>query len=92
MYVYYYLIFLGGVEDQMMKLFQECSSKNQQKWVIRIILKEMKFGLGHDSILAIIHPDAPLFYSNTNDLVKVSTYHQGCVVFFTWILYVIVYV
>jgi DNA ligase-4 len=44
------------------------TSAMEQKWLIRIITKEMKMGLQHGSILAAFHPSALELYNNTNDL------------------------
>ena len=45
----------------------------EHKWLIRIILKDMKLGIGQTTILAMYHPDAKELYDATNDLEKVCT-------------------
>lgn len=47
-------------------------SATEQKWFIRIVLKEMKLGFGHIKILSLFHPDAKELYDVSNSLVKVS--------------------
>ncbi|KAG1693107.1 hypothetical protein DVH05_023887 [Phytophthora capsici] len=53
-----------------MKLVTEYSA-DEQKWVIRIVLKDLKIGLRHERVLKFIHPDAMEMYNHTNDLHKV---------------------
>ena len=43
----------------------------EQKWLIRIIIKEVKLGLGELTILKQFHPDASDFYNVTTDLKQV---------------------
>ena len=38
------------------------------KWLIRIILKDLKWGIGEDAILNIFHPDAKDLYDVTSSL------------------------
>ncbi|DBA04437.1 TPA: hypothetical protein N0F65_010033 [Lagenidium giganteum] len=44
---------------------------NEQKWLVRIILKDLKIGLRHERVLSYIHPDAMEMYNHTNDLHRV---------------------
>ncbi|KAF1795328.1 DNA ligase 4 [Phytophthora cactorum] len=53
-----------------MKLATEYSA-DEQKWIIRVILKDLKIGLRHERVLKFIHPDAMEMYNHTNDLHKV---------------------
>ena len=43
----------------------------QQKWFVRVILKDMKVSLGVNSILQAFHPDARDLYDVTANLRKV---------------------
>lgn len=43
----------------------------EQKWIVRIILKDLKVGLRHERVLNFLHPDAGEMYNHTNDLHKV---------------------
>jgi DNA ligase-4 len=45
----------------------------EQKWIVRIMLKDLKIGLRHERVLNFLHPDAPEMYNHTNDLHKVCT-------------------
>ncbi|RLN87661.1 hypothetical protein BBJ28_00001135 [Nothophytophthora sp. Chile5] len=44
---------------------------NEQKWVVRVVLKDLKVGLRHERVLNFLHPDAMEMYNHTNDLHKV---------------------
>ncbi|OWZ22048.1 DNA ligase [Phytophthora megakarya] len=46
-------------------------SADEQKWIIRVVLKDLKIGLRHERVLKFIHPDAMEMYNHTNDLHKV---------------------
>ncbi|TYZ60698.1 hypothetical protein PybrP1_005847 [[Pythium] brassicae (nom. inval.)] len=43
----------------------------EQKWLVRIVLKDLKVGLHHERVLSFLHPDAAEMYNHTNDLHKV---------------------
>ncbi|CAM4489495.1 hypothetical protein PO909_015241 [Leuciscus waleckii] len=47
------------------------SSALEQKWLIRMILKDMKLGISKETILQVFHPDASELYNVTTDLNKV---------------------
>ncbi|XP_076839180.1 DNA ligase 4 [Brachyhypopomus gauderio] len=47
------------------------SSAMEQKWLIRMILKDMKLGISKETVLQVFHPDAPELYNVTTDLDKV---------------------
>lgn len=56
----------SGVTRQLLLLFKKMDAL-QQKWLVRIILKDMKLGIGQDTILKHFHPDAKdLFDVNAN--------------------------
>ncbi|CAG9862618.1 unnamed protein product [Phyllotreta striolata] len=57
-------------EDILMNIFKKCSSEHM-KWVIRIILKDLKLGLGANSILNCYHKDGAAFYASNSNLKKV---------------------
>ncbi|RHY32831.1 hypothetical protein DYB32_002182 [Aphanomyces invadans] len=42
----------------------------EQKWLMRIIIKDMKIGLRHERVLQFMHPDAVEMFNHTNDLQK----------------------
>ena len=41
---------------------------DEQKWIVRIILRDLKLGVGHESILKAYHPDAHDLFNATSDL------------------------
>lgn len=59
------------MEKELSKLIKS-STAIEQKWMIRLILKSMKLGMGNDRILRIFHPDAADFYDVCSNLSKVG--------------------
>ena len=47
------------------------TSVAEQKWLLRIILKDMKISLGHEIILRNYHQDALDLFNSTSDLKEV---------------------
>eukprot|EP00066_Takifugu_rubripes_P003714 XP_003966508.1 PREDICTED: DNA ligase 4 [Takifugu rubripes] len=47
------------------------SSALEQKWLVRMILKDMKLGVSKETVLQVFHPDAPDLYNVNTDLNKV---------------------
>ncbi|XP_068575846.1 DNA ligase 4 isoform X2 [Cebidichthys violaceus] len=47
------------------------SSALEQKWLIRMILKDMKLGISKETVLGVFHPDATDLYNVNTDLNKV---------------------
>ncbi|XP_055337355.1 DNA ligase 4-like [Paramacrobiotus metropolitanus] len=45
----------------------------EQKWLIRMIMKDLKFGMGEDAILNVFHPDAKDLYDVTSSISTVCT-------------------
>lgn len=60
----------GGVDNELFKLLTTTSAE-EQKWLIRILLKDVKLGIGHKKILTTFHPDAEVLYDVSNNLMKV---------------------
>ncbi|XP_049793143.1 DNA ligase 4 isoform X4 [Schistocerca nitens] len=61
-----------GMDDELTRLLTGMSEM-EQKWLIRMILKDMKLGVGHIGIFNAFHPDASALYDVSNDLSKVCT-------------------
>ncbi|CAG8586411.1 6485_t:CDS:2, partial [Paraglomus occultum] len=57
---------------KVIKGFLHNYTAEEQKWLIKIILKDLKIGLSEDSILAIYHPDARNVFNRCNNLQKVT--------------------
>ncbi|XP_029942990.1 DNA ligase 4 [Salarias fasciatus] len=58
------------VKDGLLQLITR-SSALEQKWLIRMILKDMKLGVSKETVLQVFHPDAPELYNVNTDLKKV---------------------
>ena len=43
----------------------------ENKWLVRIVLKEMRLGIGDNSILNAYHSDAKEYYETNHSLIKV---------------------
>ena len=60
--------------DQRKQIFMQLlrtMSATEQKWLIRIVMKEMKMRLSHTAILSAFHPQATEQFNCTNDLLHV---------------------
>ena len=60
-----------AVTGTMVSLLHKMSAQ-EQKWLIRVLLKDMHLGLGQSAIFSAWHPDAKDFYDVNNNLNKVS--------------------
>ncbi|BES90790.1 DNA ligase [Nesidiocoris tenuis] len=61
-----------AVDEILISLFRKMSAE-EQKWLIRIILKDMHLGLSTKQILYVFHPDSSEVYDLSNSLLKVCT-------------------
>ncbi|KAK9694089.1 ATP dependent DNA ligase domain [Popillia japonica] len=57
-------------DNMFLKLFQE-TSPEEQKWLIRVILKKMGLRIGDTKILNMYHPHASMCLNDTNSLLTV---------------------
>ncbi|XP_072379503.1 DNA ligase 4 [Diabrotica undecimpunctata] len=57
-------------ENILMNLFKMCSPEHI-RWIIRIILKDLKLGVGPNTILNCYHKDGAAFYASNSSLRKV---------------------
>jgi len=53
------------------------SSLLEQKWIISIILKDMKIGVGHETIFKLFHPKSIDVYNSTSSLLEVCNFIQN---------------
>jgi DNA ligase-4 len=75
------LIFTGGVDAELVAMLNSMSA-DEQKWLIRMLLKDMKLGLGQKFIFSVYHPDALELYDVSNNLLKVRNIcNEYCSVF-----------
>lgn len=64
---------LGEIEQILQSVLLKFSA-NEQKWFIRLLLKDMRLGVAHTKILSAYHRDANELYDVCNDLMKVMCY------------------
>ncbi|CAH1249356.1 LIG4 [Branchiostoma lanceolatum] len=58
------------VRRSILKLLRSTSAM-EQKWLIRMIMKELKMGMNQAGVFAVFHPDAEDLFNVTNSLAKV---------------------
>lgn len=61
---------LGGIDIELTALLQK-TSQLEQKWIIRMLLKNITIGIGHNKILNLWHPDGVELFDVCNNLLKV---------------------
>lgn len=60
----------GDKERIMRTLVSQCTAV-ETKWIIRIILRDLKLGMSENTVLAAFHPDALDLYHVCSDLQRV---------------------
>ena len=60
----------SGVERILLELFKKMSGV-QMKWFVRVILKDMRLGLGQNAVFGELHPDAKDLFDVNANLAKV---------------------
>jgi DNA ligase-4 len=76
--------------DNILESLLRTTSVGEQKWIIRILLKHIKFGLGRTCVFKTIHPDAEKLFDVCNNLQNVSAdriLHSSNYVVFTFATY-----
>ncbi|XP_069492673.1 DNA ligase 4 [Ambystoma mexicanum] len=58
------------VKKSLLQLITQ-SSALEQKWLIRMIIKDMKLGVSQQTVFSVFHPDATELHNVTTDLEKV---------------------
>jgi DNA ligase-4 len=61
----------GEMKRSLQKLLRSTSAL-EQKWLIRIIMRDLKIGLSETSVLGVYHPDAVDLFTVCSSLEKVS--------------------
>ncbi|CAH0388751.1 unnamed protein product [Bemisia tabaci] len=61
-----------GIDDELTILMRKMSA-SEQKWLVRMLLKDMKLGIGNNKILSTFHRDAVDLYDVSNCLKKVCS-------------------
>ncbi|KAJ4473870.1 DNA ligase 4 [Lentinula aciculospora] len=64
-----------GKQDAQMKILQRVYNRataEEQRWIIRIILKDMVISVKETTVFSVFHPDAQDLYNACSDLKKVA--------------------
>uniref|UniRef100_A0A2P2I750 DNA ligase 4 n=1 Tax=Hirondellea gigas TaxID=1518452 RepID=A0A2P2I750_9CRUS len=61
-----------GVTSTMLVMLRSMSA-TEQKWLVRVLLKDMQLGIGQTAIFAAWHPDSRDYYDVNNNLMKVCS-------------------
>lgn len=59
------------VKERELTRFTELASAEEQKWLIRILLKSMGLGIGEQRIFGLLHPLAKDMYQRCSDLKRI---------------------
>ncbi|KAJ3711055.1 ATP dependent DNA ligase domain-containing protein [Lentinula raphanica] len=66
---------LMGKQDAQMKILQRVYNRataEEQRWIIRVILKDMVISVKETTVFSVFHPDAQDLYNACSDLKKVA--------------------
>ena len=55
-------------KKEVMRQLERRTTAREQRWILRIILKDMQIGMKEDSVFKILHPDARELYNSVCDL------------------------
>ena len=69
--MFYTVLPLDAVEETLLLMVRNMTA-NEQKWLIRVLLKDLNLGIGQATIFNAWHPDAKDLYDVNNDLLKVN--------------------
>lgn len=71
LFLVYLLNTLISVKERELKRFTELASAEEQKWLIRILLKSMGLGIGEQRVFDLLHPNAKYVYQRCTSLSRV---------------------
>ncbi|OQS05575.1 DNA ligase [Thraustotheca clavata] len=60
-------------KKQVLLKFITQFTAEEQKWLVRMVIKDLKVGIRHERVLQFIHPDAVEMFNHTNDLARVCS-------------------
>ncbi|KAF8074989.1 DNA ligase IV [Lyophyllum atratum] len=60
------------VQSKVLKRVYNNSTPEEQRWIVRIILKDMNISVKETTIFSVFHPDAQDLYNTCSDLKKVA--------------------
>ena len=58
-------------KKKVIAVLLKSTSLNEQRWLVRIILKDLKIGIGHELVLKNYHSEALDLFNSTSDLKEV---------------------
>jgi len=60
------------VQSKIFRRIYNNSTADEQRWIIRIILKDMQISVKETTVFSVFHPDAQDLYNTCSDLKKVA--------------------
>ncbi|TEB36658.1 DNA ligase 4 [Coprinellus micaceus] len=60
------------VQSRVLRKIYNNSTADEQRWIIRIILKDMNISVKETTVFSVFHPDAQDLYNTCSDLKKVA--------------------
>ncbi|TFK71638.1 DNA ligase 4 [Pluteus cervinus] len=60
------------VQSRVLQRVYNRSTPDEQRWIVRVILKDMQISVKETTIFAVFHPDAQDLYNTCSDLKKVA--------------------
>ena len=57
-----------GEKTKVMHEIIQQTTAREQRWILRVILKDMQLGMKEDSVFKLLHPDAKELYASVCDL------------------------
>ncbi|KAF6761657.1 DNA ligase 4 [Ephemerocybe angulata] len=60
------------VQSRVLRRIYNNSTANEQRWIIRIILKELNIQVKETTVFSVFHPDAQDLYNTCSDLKKIA--------------------
>ena len=62
-----------GEKERVLKTIYDQTTAVEQKWILRIVLKDMAIGMKEDSVFRLLHPDAQELYNSVCSLEDTCT-------------------
>nr|GAT46734.1 DNA ligase 4 [Mycena chlorophos] len=64
-------------QQRILQRVYDCATPNEQRWIARIILKDMVISVKETTVFSVFHPDAHDLYNTCSDLKQVAwTLHE----------------
>ncbi|KAI0295389.1 ATP dependent DNA ligase domain-containing protein [Multifurca ochricompacta] len=62
----------GNVQSKVMQRIYNCTTPEEQRWIVRIILKDIGISVKETTVFSVFHPDAHDLFNTCSDLKKVA--------------------